>query len=124
MLSLEGKDADARPLLEGLVSGSKQSRIVYLAHLFLADLATRRKDDQTAVREYTAALTADPASRVAYFALSNLAQISGDDDQARQYMRAWLTHDSGAAADPWMAYQLGTDQLHSHLNALLRMIAQ
>ena len=124
VLSLEGKGAEAHTLLEGLLSASHEPHIVYLAHLFLADLAVREKDDKVAAGEYTAALAANSASGVAYLALSNLAQVSGNDDQAREYIREWLAHDHGSAADPWTLYQLGTDQLGSQLNVLLRMIAQ
>ena len=52
ILSLKGKDAAARTELDSLVRDTHDSRISYLAHVFLANLAAGRRESDAAAREY------------------------------------------------------------------------
>lgn len=122
VLTLEGKDAQARRMLERAAGVSRHTRIVYLAHLFLADLDVRRKDARGAAAEYQAAIAADPASRVARIGLANLAQRSGDDERAREDIREWVALETAPRPGPWRLYQMGIDQLTPRLIALARMV--
>jgi tetratricopeptide (TPR) repeat protein len=89
VLSLEGKGEEAHATLAVLIGASRDQRILYLAHLFLADLATRQKDVNVAASEYKAAIAANPLSRIAYVGLSNLALLAGDAPRAQAYIRDW-----------------------------------
>jgi uncharacterized protein HemY len=100
---------------------SHDSRVAYLAHLFLADLAARRQDTDAEADQYLAAIAADSSARVAYIGLSNLALLAGDDRRARDYVRQWST---ASAVDPWTLYRAGLDQLEGALQALLGMISR
>ena len=52
VLSLKGNDVDARTNLESLLNQTHDARIVYLVHLFLAQIDARRHDDEDAAGEY------------------------------------------------------------------------
>ncbi len=123
-LLLEGKGRDARVELARVVNESRDARLSYLAHLFLADLSDRAADNDGAVREYSAALAISPSSREAYIGLSNLALRAGDDRQARDYIEQWMRRPTSTVVDPWNEYQRGLDQLEPALQALLRIISQ
>jgi predicted Zn-dependent protease len=124
VLSLRGKDEDARTELESVLQQTHDARIGYLAHLFLAQLAMRRNDATTAAGEYSAAIAADPASRAPYVGLSSLALLAGDEARARESIREWTTRAPSSALDPWTTYRPGLDQLQSMLDSLLTMISQ
>jgi tetratricopeptide (TPR) repeat protein len=123
-LLLEGKSREARAELERVVNATRDARLSYLAHLFLADLSERAADNDGAVREYSAALAIDSSSREAYVGLSNLALRAGDDRRARDYIQQWTTRPAATVVDPWIAYQRGLDQLEPALQTLLRIISQ
>lgn len=122
VLSLEEKDDEARSTLEALLRETHDARVEYLAHLFLADLAAHRKDSDSATQEYLAAIVANPSSQAAYFGLSNLALLAGDEVRARTYIRRWSTFPP--VPDPWTPYRQGLDQLQPALIALLGTISQ
>lgn len=124
VLSLEGKDGEAQTTLWRLVAASHDQRVLYLAHLFLADLATRRRDSATAVREYQAALALNPLSRIALIGLSNLALLTGDQAHAAEYIQDWSFRNTAPPNVEWTQYEDGLDQLQSTLNVLLQMISR
>ncbi len=124
VLSLQGKDAEAKTTLELLLRQTHDARIGYLAHLFLAQLAVRSNDVETAAGEYSAAVAAAPSSRAPYVGLSSLALLAGDEARARESIRRWTTRSPSSALDPWTTYRPGLDQLPSMLDSLLTMISQ
>jgi predicted Zn-dependent protease len=124
VLSLQGKDEEAHTRLERLLAASHDPRVLYLAHLFLADIAARRHDSAVATSEYQAALAANPLSRIAYVGLSNLALLAGNGSDAQEHIRDWSLRDASPPDKAWTEYEKGIDQLQPTLNALLRMIAQ
>jgi predicted negative regulator of RcsB-dependent stress response len=121
---LKGNDVEARTELESVLHQTHDARIAYLAHLFLAHLAVRSNDLETAAGEYSAAIAANPSSRAPYVGLSSLALLAGDEARARESIREWTTRAPSSALDPWTTYRPGLDQLQSMLDSLLTMISQ
>jgi VWFA-related protein len=124
VLLLEGEDTGARAELESVLHDTRDARIAYLADLFLAQLAVRRKDPASASASYSAAIVADPSARAPYVGLSSLALLAGDERGARDFVRRWTTRAPSSALDPWTTYRPGLDQLQSMLDTLLTTISR
>jgi VWFA-related protein len=123
VLLLKHKDADARAEFETLVKATDDSRLLYLAHLFLAGVALHGHDAGTAAREYAAAIDAAPSARTPYVGLSNLMLLAGDSRAAEKRIHDWRSR-SPSSGDPWTTYRAGLDQLESSVQALLEMISR
>jgi hypothetical protein len=106
VLSILGNEQEADAELAAAVS-SPSPRVRYLAHLFRADLATRRPDEGAARREYEAARMDMPGAQTPYFALSHLDEAAGNAGRARETLAQFTRRESSASADPWWGYQNG-----------------
>jgi tetratricopeptide (TPR) repeat protein len=123
VLALEGKDKEAQTVLQR-AAANHEPRIVYLAHLFLADLAVREKAMDAAAGEYQAALAVDPVSRIARIGLSNVDQRIGDGGRARAEILEWSRHVATSEPDAFRLYEMGIDQLEQQLEQLVSEIVR
>jgi tetratricopeptide (TPR) repeat protein len=100
---LEGRDADAVPLLER-ASASKTRSVSYLAKLFLgafAERAARWTDAETLYRE---ALRISPAGQSASIALAQLLDRRGRAAEGARVLAELLARPETRLIEPWSVY--------------------
>jgi tetratricopeptide (TPR) repeat protein len=96
------------------VESSGDSRLKALARIFGGGLRDARGDLAGAVRQYEAAVAADPESSMAAFALSEALHRSGRHGQAAECLAVALRPSRATEVSPWLAYHLG----RAHRSAL------
>lgn len=108
LLGAEGRFVEAEPLLEQAASdGTPRQR--YLARLFQALVAERRKDWPAAFRAYSEALEAVPDGTAARLGLALALERQAGEAAARTAVMAALSRADRLTAptDPWSNYPFG-----------------
>jgi tetratricopeptide (TPR) repeat protein len=100
-----GRPEPARAALEAVLEDSGDTRLEYLAHLFLGRVLEDARKWTEAETHYRAALAMQPRSEIAAVAVSHVRFLQGDTETAREVLRAGM---EGAKRrsdfDPWMPY--------------------
>jgi tetratricopeptide (TPR) repeat protein len=126
VLGLLNNEREAVPELERVLRESEEGFLSYLAHLFLADIHTRARQGDLAVRDYGAAIRIYPECQVARLGLSQLLYGA---DRSREGWEAIAPVFQPLAAgkptpEPWWAYYAGqswqTDRELVDLRGLLK----
>lgn len=78
------KPEPARAGFEEVLARSRDSALLYLAHLFLGRVEEDQGDFEKAEKEYRGALALDPRSEPAAVAISHVRLLRGDPDGARE----------------------------------------
>jgi tetratricopeptide (TPR) repeat protein len=95
----------AREAFEGVLSASREPRLLYLAHLFLGRLHEEDGQLGRAEAEYRAALGIDPTAQAAAVALSFVLQLAGRPEASRDTLREALRQAPRyGEAEPHWAY--------------------
>jgi len=102
-----GQAEAARAPLVAVLRQSKDSSLLYLAHLFLGQLHEDASHLGEAEREYRAALALDPLAQAAAVALSHVRQLSGDVATSRRVLERALDHAGSRRGDPYWDYPFG-----------------
>ena len=98
-------DNRARADLEQALADATDPSTLYLAHLFLGEVAERDKRQADALREYEAAIAVGPRYQTGYVAAARMADALGDSDRARERAMACVAIEKNE--DPWWDYQVG-----------------
>jgi thioredoxin-like negative regulator of GroEL len=116
---LQADAAHARQLLEPLVAEERDSRVAYLARLFIAASHQRLGRPQESNRRLEEGLRVMPSGQSAYVALASNLHASGDRNGAAAVLRRMLAAPA-APDDPWVGYRFGQFWVPGPLLAELR----
>jgi tetratricopeptide (TPR) repeat protein len=100
---LEGRDAEAVPLLER-AAASKTRSVSYLAKLFLGAFDERASQWDAAEARYRGALAVFPTGQSAAVALAQLLDRRGRTADGAQTLAALLGRPGARVVDPWWVY--------------------
>ena len=107
-LALVNRIEPAREALEAAAKTPGDSRVSYLAQLFLGALFSYQRDYAAARHAFQAALEIMPTCQTPYIALAFVERMTGHDDSARSLFDRFSSWQSAPLeADPWWAYQNG-----------------
>jgi tetratricopeptide (TPR) repeat protein len=119
VLAQRGQTKEARELLTA-VTGVPDTRVSYLAALFLGGLEDAAGDTKAAARWYTQAAERIPAAQAARIAASELHHRAGERQTAATALPAAIGPDN--TDDPWWAYLFGEYwRLDLYLDAMRKM---
>ena len=109
LLAEEGRHTEAAPVLERVAREAKEARQRYLALLFLARAAERRKDPHHAGKLYSRALEAWPDGTAARIGLALQLERQAGPRAARTVVLEALSRARrlDAPPDPWSSYLFG-----------------
>jgi tetratricopeptide (TPR) repeat protein len=107
LMQLTDRGSEAGRELQALLDASRDPRIRYLAHLFLARLF-ETKDRASAEQHYREAMRIGPTASSAAMGLARLSFAAGEAGAARDALLPYLRRDPSAdVTDPWLVYSAG-----------------
>jgi tetratricopeptide (TPR) repeat protein len=125
VLLLLDRPGEAGAAFEAMPASTADKRWRYLAEMFRADVAERRKDPAAARQRYEAALAVWPDSQGALLALSRIEAGEGDWPAAQARLAALAPRAGGRPEDPWWAYGFGQAwRLEAGLATLRRLVVR
>jgi tetratricopeptide (TPR) repeat protein len=124
VLARQGRTAEAWEELGRVTKEGGKGTASALAHLFLGETEEAAGAEGDALRDYRAALEAEPSLQPAAIALSALLVSRGDRAAGIDALRRPLQHGCPVGLPPWLAYHVGLgahpDQSLSRLRAQVR----
>jgi tetratricopeptide (TPR) repeat protein len=114
-----GRTDDARTALTSALQGASESRLAYLAALFLGRLEESKDRLPQALSRYRQARATAPKCQVAGFALCNALRLADQPAAAADLARELAETGGSGCEDPWWTYQYGEAwRLEAELEAL------
>lgn len=111
VLVKQGKESEARPLLDRTLALSSDPRPAYRAHMELGGIAERAGDLGRAADHYRSAVDTLPDWQVAYIALSHCLHRAGNRRDAQNELRRGFTIlPTEASLEGWWSYELGLSE--------------
>ncbi len=107
-LALTNRVEPAREALQTAASTPDNTRVAYLAQLFLGALSSFERDYTSARQAFQAALAIAPMCQTPYIALAFVERMTGHDEAAHALFERFADWQSAPLeSDPWWAYQNG-----------------
>jgi tetratricopeptide (TPR) repeat protein len=121
---LQGRAAEAIPVLQQVAREDGSFRRRYLARLFEARAHEKRGDAEAAVRAYRAAVAIEPEGQSAWIGLGRALDLLERREEAEEAFVTALGLDR-KRGDPWWAYERGDlERLESLLTELQAAVAR
>jgi tetratricopeptide (TPR) repeat protein len=125
VLLLLDRVGEAAAAFDAMPATTADKRWRYLAEMFRAEVAERRRDLAAARERYHAALAVWPDSQGAVLALSRIEASQGDWPAAQARLAVLAPRAGGRPEDPWWAYGFGQAwRLEAGLATLRRLVVR
>jgi tetratricopeptide (TPR) repeat protein len=123
VLALQGRGAEALPLLEQVAAVAADRRTRYLARLFLGQALETQGQPRAAAIEYAKAAAIAPQAQTAWVAMGHALDEAGDPEGARQVLGRALAAPRqlvDTQRDAWWRYPFGQSEIALRLLPALR----
>ena len=110
----QGRGADARREMQWVLQNSRDSYLLFMAHIFLGTLEEALEHPAEAVAQFQAAVDLEPRAQSARLGLSFAQRANGQGAASRAAVRQALerpARSDRSPGDPWLLYHLGLYRL-------------